>query len=428
MALTETQVVANELERVRDKVPVLFERDDKFYSQIEKRNVEVISARDMRVPLELRPGGRFGQFDPDGGDLGRGDGPTFDKAVVSTYSFKHAIEWTKKAEWATDNSRKAVLNTLKHLLKTSMLEFRRQVESQCMTGGDGVLGVVSAVSTSGGKDTLTLDASGDGFNAKLLRYGQFVNVYDTTLGTRRTLTGGAVVNGEAQIDLFDLVNKKIRINGTCSAPIVAGDKVVISGVTATPPTSLQGVPYHHSNATTGYWLGFDRSTTPEVVANAVNASSGALALPYPRLALNKAGDRVGIDEGMKCMAWMHPCQVQAYEELGQLVTLINKQNKDEGLNLYFGDGMQMAGVPVKPSFVWDKTRIDFIFNQVWGRAEMHPASFYEVDGRKIFEIRSTTTGGVVTSQVFYITVSFNTFVDNPAICTYIYGLAKPSGY
>ena len=62
---------------------MLFERDDKFYANIKKRDVEKISHRQMRVPLELRPGGSFQYFNPDGGDLGRGGGPTFDKAVLN---------------------------------------------------------------------------------------------------------------------------------------------------------------------------------------------------------------------------------------------------------------------------------------------------------------------------------------------------------
>ena len=77
MAVAEAQVAALELERVIPKVRVLFERDDKFYANIKKRDVEKISHRQMRVPLELRPGGSFQYFNPDGGDLGRGGGPSF---------------------------------------------------------------------------------------------------------------------------------------------------------------------------------------------------------------------------------------------------------------------------------------------------------------------------------------------------------------
>jgi hypothetical protein len=124
---------------------------------------------------------------------------------------------------------------------------------------------------------------------------------------------------------------------------------------------------------------------------------------------------------------MHPCQKQAYEELGQLASIIQKQPKDEALDMYFGDNLQMAGAPVKTSFSWNKTRIDFVNQEVWGRAELKPAGFYEVDGQKIFPIRGAS-GGIAASMIFYIVASFNMFVNNPAACSYIYGLTIPSGY
>ena len=52
-------VVATQIEKVRTKLPVLFEREDKFFAKIEKREVDKISSRDMRAPLELRTGGDF---------------------------------------------------------------------------------------------------------------------------------------------------------------------------------------------------------------------------------------------------------------------------------------------------------------------------------------------------------------------------------
>ena len=418
MAMTAIQVVGAELERVDEKgaIPVLFEREDTFYSFVSKRPVQVISERDMRIPLELRPGGKFGHFDSDGGDLGRGEGPVFDKAVINTVNLRHAVEWTKKAEWATDDRRKAVVNTLRHLLATSMAEFRRNVDSLSMQGGDGVLGTIGALSSAAGTTTVTLNV--DGFGARLLRYGQPINIYSSTLATNRTAAG------ERSITYHSGPDKQVKFLDVAGA--IVGDKIVVSGLSATPPVSLLGVPYHHSSASTGTWLGFDRATTPEVRGNAVNAAGG-LALPHARLAMNKVGDRVGAGN-RKVTAWMHPAQLVAYEELGQLVSVINRSPKGrEGLDLYFGENMTIAGVPIKTHFSWDKTRIDFIANDAWGRAEMHAPGFYTVDGRRIFEIRGAS-GGVATSQVFYIVASFNFFLRNPAEVAFIYGLTVPSGY
>lgn len=427
MAQTETQVVGAELEAVKKKVPTLFDRDSFFYGNVEKRPVEKVSARDMRVPLELRPGGRYGYFDPAGGDLGRGDGPTFDKAVVSTVHTKFAVEWQKKTQWATDDARKSVVNSFRHLLAKSMQEFRRQTDSQLMTAGDGAVGTITSVATAAGKDTYTCTT--DGWGVRLLRFGQYVSIYDSAFAGARVITPVSPSDMEGtscKISSIDIANKKFTINGTAAA-LTAGDRVVVSGLTGASPVGMLGVAYHHSDASTGTWLGFDRSLVPEIRANRVNAGSGPLKLTYARLLLNKIRDRVGLENGVKMQAWMHPCQVQAYEELGQAVQVINRTNaKEQGLDLYYSV-TQLAGVPVKESNSWDKTRIDFIVNDTWGRAEMNPPGFYEEDGIKLFPVRGAS-GGVAAASLFYIVASFNVFVDNPAICGYISDLEVPTGY
>src|SRR5215831_8531561 len=420
MAVAEAQVTAMELEKVLPKIRVLFERDDKFYSNIKKRDVEVVSARQMRVPLELRPGGSFQYFNPDGGDLGRGGGPTWDKALVSCVFFSENIEYTKLTQWATDNDRKAIANAVRKLTAESFDELRRQIDAQLMQAGNGQIGTITVAATSGGVDTYTCTT--DGFGVRLMRYGQVVQVYDST---------GATLRGKGTITLWDVENFQVSVT-----PAIAGatgtDILVTDGLSApTTLPALYGVPYHHSNASAGTWLGFSRSTTPEIRANRVNAASAALSLPLPRLAINKIGNRVGIDNTFKPKAWLHPCQVQAYEEIGQLVILINKDAKSENLNMYFGNGdgggMTMAGAGVTGSFNWDKTRIDFVVDEVWGRGEILPIGFYTTDGRKIFELRGPS-GGVMTSDIFYMVCGMQTFVNNPAACSFIDTLAVPTGY
>jgi len=421
--MTESQVTGVEVERINKSgaLPKMFDLEDTWYSEVEKSAAaQPVSNRAMRVPLKLRPGGRFGHFNPDNGDMGVGDGPTYDKAIVTVAHLKYAIQWTKLTEWSTDNGSKAVVNAYQDLLAGAMPEFRRAVNALCMTAGNGVLGTITSVAQpTAGNDTYTCTT--DGFGVKLLRYGQPINVYDATLATNRTAAGEPIINQSP-----DLANKTVRVNALVSGA-QAGDKIVVSGVSGASPVSLLGVPYHNSNASTGLWLGFDRSLTPEIRANRVNAAGG-LALPFPRLAINKVGDRVGkknVPGGLK--AFLHPAQKQAYEALGQLVSIIQKTAKDENLDLYFGDGMQMAGASIEDQYMWDKTRIDFLAMSLFGRAEMHAAGYYDVGGRKIFELRGAS-GGVQTSQIQYITVSFNLFHQNPPTMSYIDGLTVPSGY
>lgn len=414
MAVVESQVSALELERVIPKIRTLFERDDKFFANIKKRDVEQISNRLMRVPLEIRPGGSFQYFDPNGGDLGRGGGPTWDKAVLNSVFVSQNIEYTKLTQWSTNNNRKAITDAVKKLTATALDEIRRQLDSQLMQDGTGSVGTIDSVSTASGVDTYVLTAE---FGARLVRYGQTVQVYDATLATLR---------GKGQITQWDVENSTIQVTPAVAGAI-ATDILVTDGITA--PASLPaiyGVPYQHSNSSVGSWLGIPRASNPEVRSNRVNGNGNALSLPLPRLAINKIGNRVGIDNNFKPNAWLHPCQKQAYEDIGQSVIFIQKQAKEEGLDMYF-DRMQFAGAPDKPSFNWNKTRIDFVSDQVWGRGEILPIGFYMTDGRRIFEIRSSS-GGVATADIFYMVCGTQFFVNNPAATAYIDNLAIPAGY
>lgn len=417
--VTSTNVIATEMEKVRTKVPLLYDYDDGFYTSIEKKNVEAISERDMRIPLAIKPGGFFGFFNPDGGDLGVGDGPTWDKAVINTVNMKIGIQWTAKSEWGTDDSRKAVINTFKELMAKAMPEFRRQSDNQCHTNGTGVVATITTPSTSGGVDTYVCES--DGYGVRLVRPGQRVNIYSADLQTQRTIN-------PVTITYYDINANTIKVTPAV-AGVIATDVIVPEGLTGASPVGLFGIPYNNSSSSSGTWLGFTRSATPEIRSNSVDANGSALALPYPRLAINKVGNRVGIDKRTKFVANLHPCQTQAYENLGQLVSVIQKTASDENLNMYFNNSnMRMAGATIKEDYSWDKKRIDFLKLESWGRAELHPAGFYTApDGRKFFEMRGPS-GGVATSNIFYIVASWNLFTDNPAAQSYIYNLAVPTGY
>ena len=415
MAQVESQVAALELERVIPRVRTLFEREDKFFATIEKAQVEKISNRQMRVPLELRPGGSFQYFNPDGGDLGRGSGPTYDKAVVSAVFMSENIEYTKLVQWSTDDDRKAVVNAVRRLTATALDEMRRQLDAQMQGAGDGAVGTITSVSTTSGVDTYTCTT--DGFGVRLMRYNQPIQVFDINLTTLR---------GQGFITGLDVENKTIDVT-----PAITGatgtDRLVVAGISS--PASLPallGVKYHHSNASTGSWLGFSRSATPEIRSNRVNAAGSSLTLPLPRLALNKIGNRLGEDYNFSPVAWMHPAQIQAYEEIGQLVSIIQKQAAGKNLDMYF-ENFQLAGASVRKHFNWDKTRIDFVDKGVWGRAEILPIGFYTSDGRKIFELRGAS-GGVAAADIFYMVTGMQTFVSNPVATSYIDNLAVPSGY
>src|SRR5947209_8474545 len=198
-------------------ITTLFDRDDTFYSTIEKRPVEVIGDRDLRIPLEISPNGNSAQYNSDGGDMGTGSGPSFDKALVNTNDFLHRVQWTARSAWVTDDRRKAVVNYFRHLTSTSMQEFRRFQDALVTSGGgNGVLGTITAIAanTPVGFDTLTLTT--DGFGVNLLRKGQKVQIWKSDFTVER---GG--VNALATISKVDIPNKQIQIPTGVPAGVVA---------------------------------------------------------------------------------------------------------------------------------------------------------------------------------------------------------------
>lgn len=418
-AMTELDVAATELELVEDALPQLFEKDDTFFSSIEKKNVQVVSFREMRVPMKMWPGGQPGHFDPAGGDLGRGSGPKFDKAVISPVTTKHAIEWQLKADWATDDRRKAVINAVREAVAEAMAEYRRFLDCLAMTSGNGVLATITAVAanTPTGFDRYTCD---DEYGVRLLRYNHKITIYQSNLSGPRH----ADVT-EKEIQNIDYANRTFDL-ATVTNRGQVNDVVLPSGLSGANPVSFYGVGYHHSIASTGTWLGLSRATYPQVRASGVNAA-GSLALSHARLAMNKIGDRLGVNYKPKVVAWMHPCQKHAYEELGQLVQVVNRSGgSSQNLDLYF-DVVQIAGAPIKEHYSWSKKRIDFIVPSVWGRAEAAPVQWFKVGNNRIFPVYGAS-GGISASFLSYITSSFNYYVENPAAISYIYGLTVPSGY
>jgi hypothetical protein len=146
--MQNAQSVALQLEKVRDKLPLLYERDDILLTMIQQRgDVERVSSRNMRLPLQIRPGGKAGLANMDGGDLGRGSGTIYDVAQVTPVFFRHAVEITKLVEYASNAPEKAIENAAKREVKNAMAQFRAFLDKVMQTNGNGVLGTISSVVT-----------------------------------------------------------------------------------------------------------------------------------------------------------------------------------------------------------------------------------------------------------------------------------------
>jgi hypothetical protein len=412
MALQNSQIVALQLEKVRPKLPVLYERDDTFFSMIQKREVDRVSTRTARIPLQVQPGGSFGYASFDGGDLGRGSGTSYDYAQITPVGIRFAVEITKLVEYATNASDKAIENAAKRNVADAMKQFRRDLDASLQTAGNGVFATVASVSGS------TINLANTPFGARLLRENQRVQVYDPTLTTNRgscTLLAVSKGLGQTQSVTVDSV----------PAGTAANDVMVIDGVSGASPTFIYGIPYHHNSSTSGTWMGISRSN-PYAVANGVNANGAALTLPPIRLAFNQIRQSVGVDS-LGSLIWHgHPAQVAAYEELGFVISEIEKGGSNQDLDLLFRN-KTMGGVKIKENVHADTTRLDLVNLETWGRVEWLPIDFYEVGGSTVFPVYGAS-GGLAASYLFYLVTGVQFFIDNPKAVSSVTNLGLPSGY
>ncbi len=412
MALQNSQVVALQLEKVRPKLPILYERDDTFFSLIQKRDVETVSTRTARIPLQVQPGGAFGYASFDGGDLGRGSGTNYDYAQITPVGIRFAVEITKLVEYATDASDKAIENAAKRNVADAMKQFRRDLDASLQTAGNGVFGTVASVAGS----VITL--ANTPFGARLVHENQNVQVYDTTLTTNR----GTATISAVQKSLGG--PQTITVNAV-PAGTVATDVLVVDGVSGAQPTFLYGIPYHHSTSTAGTWMGISRAN-PYAVANGVTANNAALTLPPVRLAFNQIRQAIGVD-GLGSLIWHgHPAQVAAYEELGFVISEIEKGGANQDLDLLFRN-KTMGGVKIRENIHADTTRLDLVNLETWGRVEWLPIDYYEVGGTTVFPVYGAS-GGIAASYLFYLVTGVQFFIDNPRAVSSVTSLALPSGY
>jgi hypothetical protein len=420
--MQNAQTIALQLEKVRDKVPLLYERDDVLLTMIQQRgDVEKVSSRNMRLPLQVNPGGKAGSYNADGGDLGRGSGTSYDVAQISPIFFRFAIEISKLVEYATNAREKAIENATKREVANGMKQFRAFLDKLVQTAGNGVLGTIGSV--GGSTFTMTVPTG-----AALVYVGQTIQIYDPTLTTNRNTAAGVTTTVLAA----DPVNAQTITVDNVPTNTAANDVIVHDGLSGSQPVSLFGLKYHQNNATTGTWLNLNRATYPQQLATPrVNGGNSALVPGYVRLAINKVRKSLGIAQLGKLIAYTSVEQEHAWENLGITISQIIKEGGSGGrssdLDLLFSGRKTMSGIPIKSSINADQTRVDFLDLSHWGRAVMKDIDYFEIGGQTVFPIYGSS-GGVSAAFIFYFDLGMQVFSDSPRSGSYVDGLARPSGY
>lgn len=410
-ALANTRALL--LERVNSALPNMFRQEGPLWSEIKKKKADVVSRRTMRIQLRMSPGGQYRAWNPDGGVMGNGTGMDYEEADLVPSDHLLAGQWTKDVEFNTDSTEKATKNAVKDLVENMMDRMGEALNLSLHTAGGGILATVASFSTP----TVTVDST------LLLQEGMPIDIYNAAETTNR---GTANIVKITSLTTFTVDAGPGGLTGT--------DLVVISGMTAagsiTAPVDIYGVPYHHSSATTGTWLGLNRATyNPKLTTPSVNAASGALTVAHLYALRSKMRRALGLGKAKE----RHAClinveQVDQYRELAQAVIRIDKTSGEATPDMTFSEDVaSIAGYKPLVDQHQDITRIDLLNLDKWGRAELYPIRFHTFPGgSKFFTLIDPTTGTPLASEVCYMEYGGQFFMVNPRDGGFIYGLATPT--
>jgi hypothetical protein len=422
---TNAQVVAAQLERVVDKIEVLYERGDDTLQAIQKANdVKMVSTRAMRIVLQVTAGGNGGYYDPDGGDLGVGSGESYDVATLTPVFTKMSFQMTSLAQWATDSDEKAIIDETNRIVSEGMLQYRSFLDKQVNATPAASLGTITVVAGT----TLTFAVP---TGAQLFYEGQQIQFYDTTVTNNKSQTAGMV----STVLIVDPITTQTVVFDQVPGTVIPTDLALPAGLIGANPTGIFSIKYHQNNAQTGVWQNLNRATYPvKLQTPRVNGNNGALVPMQPWLAVNKIKKSLGLNKVGKLIAHMAVEQSQAWNQLATTVQIIDRSRRETGegqdmnLRSYESGAGNMCGIPIKEAQNADQARIDFLDLSVWGRAVMNNLGFYKgANGKVWFQIYGAS-GGIATAMQFHYVYNFQIFNRNPRRGAFVDTLARPAGF
>lgn len=436
-----TDVFQAQIEKVRPKVQELFETTDTVAALIKKGGeAEVISEKLYRIPLVTRRGGSFRSFNADGGDMGTGSGLSVTNLEAGYVYSDYAVQLSKYSMDATAKGEQAVINAFSYNFKNAMKELQAMDDQVFHTNGTGELtNASSAIGTWGASlTTYTFAGATDFVGVSRLRPGNIVSIYNSTGTTQRLGTASTV---EFQIDHIDTINKVVYLNDTVTSA-AAGDLFAVADL-STPLQSFQstwplsgdsfrhGLYYFNDANPANYLLGQLKSNVTELLANNVVAN-GALAHVHGLILQDQIINRRDEDAFKGLIGLSHMSQRTAVYNIGIAMSEWFRGKNDKMIDVMpggtqYSDTFPFVGVTMKLDKRQDKSRLDFIIPKLWGRAMLHDTKFHEVEGRTIFEGR-TSSGTLAAYVIFYLVQCYDYYCVDPGAQGYISSLTVPSGY
>ncbi len=379
--------------------------------------VERIGERDFRAPYGTYEGGRIGTYNPQMGDMGRGNASAGGYMTGSYYPLSLRFELDMLTIKATESSKLAVAQPLKLAIANGFVNFQRHLDKFAHGDGTAKLATATAHSSASGVSVYTLDTT---TGCKHLVRGQFVIVYDST---------GATVKGLFQITAMNITARTITLSGVVPSA-ATNDTFWIEGVSGSTPTGMRGLKYWVSYATSGTTAGVNRATEPEIISNSVNAAGGLIpehVMALYHRALERRGEVANgllglISPAQQAVIWSNVMSIQNMDLAKSQAQAVDRLPALKGKKSFmYGD------IPHYVDIHEDTTRIDYIVPDTWGRCRLDKMKYFELPGssQRFFPIAGGS--GAPRAGVWWaLTAEEDYFNYDPGAQGVVYGLTLPT--
>jgi hypothetical protein len=421
------------MEKVRKQLPVLLSLSQSLNKKFKKTPVEKVSSwyagsgavLGYRIPVKQFMGGNFRGVNLDGGSLGTGSMPTYQYMTIPYTAVNLSFTLPELTIEATATSEQATKNVFRDTMDGALKSFAAYEDSLAYGAGDAVLatGSGTGAAPSGTDPVYNLEPN---FGPQRLELGQIVDVYNAAGSTKK--------GTELVVQAIDPVAKTATLIGTVTSPLNS-DILAVSGYAATlaSGTTRYGLYNYNSSTTSGSTLGLSRTTVPELVTP--NYTASAALSPTFGLILNdyriQRRDETVIG---KTMGISHMAQRQAAFATGDAIAewQIPGPTIKESLdripeNIKEASTFQFAGIIYMIGKKQNRSRLDQIVIEDWGRVHLKELDYFEVGGRYLFEDRDGSTGTVKAATYFTLVSSENTYCADPGAGGIISSLTIPTG-
>lgn len=346
---------------------------------ISKGEVEQVGERDYKIPFELTPGGIFGHWDPQMGDMGPGSSPTGDFLTQSFYTMSLNYQFDMMQIKATEKPI-GVKNPFTQCIANGYRELQMLWDKTIHGTGTAQLAQAQAHSSGTGVSVYTMT---NAFGTQLLRIGQFYTIYDSTLATIKS-------NAVLWVTQINTQARTVTLSGIVPNA-AATDAFCFKGVSGPSPVGPRGLKYWNNPATTGFTAGINRANQNQIVAKSVDGSNGfntdvILAL-HDRIFMDRGEvpNMIGIvAPAQRAYAY---AQMQAIQQVlveGSSVKAFDRLPKLKGKEVF-----DWGGVTHYVDIAQDQTTAAYIVPSDWGRARLgnEGPGFFQIPGKSGYDSR-----------------------------------------